>query len=333
MKCIIIIHQFTTRITKGRYRVKNNELPKQTARILRQFDLNLLLVFEALITECHVTRAAKKLCLSQPATSHALNRMRNELGDSILVRTEKGMQPTPRALMMLPQVQQILKLLENTLVPPTSFEPEFSDRKFVLGVTDYFEMMLYPLLLAQVRQIASAIHFEIELITDDVLHSGLACQQVDLIVGLEATHNIPKDLVTKHLITENLVCLASKSNQNVGESMTLASYTKQPHVAFTDHAGYHANVLDLWLEQQQLHRRTISRNMSYTAAARIVALSDAIITLPSKMAEFFTEILPLRIVKPPEEFEQIEITMIHHPLYSQDPAIIWLMAQIEQTIS
>ena len=325
-----MIQSFVIRITKGKYQVKSSKLPKETAQILRRFDLNLLLVFEALVTECHVTRAAKNLCLSQPATSHALNRIRCELGDPILVKTDKGMQPTPRALIMLPQVQQILKLLEKTLTPPMNFEPEVSERKFVLGVTDYFEMMLYPILLAQVRKIAPAIHFEIEFITDEVLDSGLACQQVDLIVGLESTHKIPKNLVIKHLITDKLVCLVSQNNKNIGDRMTLANYTEQPHVAFTDHAGYHANVLDLWLEQQQLYRRTISRNMSYTAAAKIVALSDAIITLPSKMAEFFTEILPLRIVEVPKEFKQIEITMIHHPLYSQDPAIIWLMEQIEQ---
>ncbi|MEH6577029.1 MAG: LysR family transcriptional regulator [Amphritea sp.] len=310
----------------------NDELSKQPDQILRKFDLNLLLVFEALITECHVTRAAKKLYLSQPAVSHALNRMRNELDDSLLIKTEKGMRPTPRALKMLPQVQQILKLIENTLAPPVRFDPEVSERKFVIATTDYFELMLYPLLLAEVRKLAPAIRFEIELITDEVLHSGLDTRQVDLVVGLEATHEIPKGLVKKTLFKENLVCLASRNNRNIGDSLTLASFTEQPHVAFIDLAGYRPNVVDLWLEQRQLSRRTVSRNLSYTAAARIVALSDAIITLPCRMAELFSEIFPLRIVTPPKGLAEVEITMIHHPLYARDPAIAWLMEQIEKTI-
>lgn len=311
----------------------DDELPKQPNQILRKFDLNLLLVFETLITECHVTRAAKKLYLSQPAVSHALNRMRNELDDLLLVKTEKGMRPTPRALEMLPQVQHILRLLENTLAPPAQFDPKVSERKFVIAITDYYELMLYPLLLSKVRKLAPAIRFEIELITDEVLHSGLANRQVDLVVGLEADHDIPKGLVKRPLLTENLVCLASQSNQTISETLTLANYIKQPHVALIDLAGYRPSVVDQWLEQQQLCRHIISRNLSYTAAARIVALSDAIMTLPSKMAEHFAEIFPVRIVAPPKGLAEVEITMIHHPLYTRDPAIVWLMEQIEQTIS
>lgn len=82
---------------------------------LRQFDLNLLLIFEALISECHVSRAADKVFLSQSAMSHALNRLREQLGDPILVRTEHGLQPTPRALAMVPKVRNALQLLQQSL--------------------------------------------------------------------------------------------------------------------------------------------------------------------------------------------------------------------------
>ena len=180
--------------------MKNIDLTQKASLLLRKFDLNLLLVFEALITECHVTRAAKKLCLSQPAVSHSLNKIRNELDDPLLIKTDKGMQPTPRALAMLPQVQQILKLIENTLIPPEDFNPSITKRKFVLAVTDYFELMIYPQLLARVKKIAPSIQFEIELITDKTLNSDLGNREVDLVVGLEANHDIPKELVKKKVV-------------------------------------------------------------------------------------------------------------------------------------
>ncbi|WP_297004194.1 LysR family transcriptional regulator, partial [Thalassolituus sp. UBA6592] len=89
---------------------------------LNHFDLNLLRVFEALVSEAHVTRAAEKLFLSQSATSHALNRLREQLGDPVLVRSGNGLQPTLRAAAMLPEVREILKRLEHTLTPPEAFD-------------------------------------------------------------------------------------------------------------------------------------------------------------------------------------------------------------------
>ena len=185
-----------------------DELDSRSGQLLRKFDLNLLIIFEALITECHVTRAAKKVYLSQPAVSHALNRMRDELGDPLLVRTEKGMQPTPRALEMLPAVQQALKLLEATLSPPQPFDPATSTRRFVIATTDYFELVHYPELVARIREIAPNVSLEIELIDDQVLQTGLENREVDLVVGLESFHDIPKRLVTEPWVSDELVCLA-----------------------------------------------------------------------------------------------------------------------------
>ncbi|BBI54137.1 hypothetical protein HORIV_65580 [Vreelandella olivaria] len=117
-------------------------------RSLRHFDLNLLLVFEALMRERHVTRAAETLHLSQPALSHALKRLREALDDPLLVRTENGMQPTPRALALLPVVQQALGQLREGLAPPAMFLPGKSKRRFTLATTDYFEEVMYPPFLA-----------------------------------------------------------------------------------------------------------------------------------------------------------------------------------------
>lgn len=307
-----------------------NEREERAGQVLRKFDLNLLLIFEALITECHVTRAAQKVFLSQPAVSHALNRMRDELGDPLLVRTAKGMQPTPRALAMLPAVQQALKILEVTLAQPQAFDPSCSQRRFVIATTDYFEMVHFPLLLSKARQIAPGISFDIQLITDETLQSGLENRAVDLVVGLASFHEIPKGLQQQLWQREPLVCLVGEHNTEVGDALDVKAFIKQPHVVFTDIAGARPGTVDLWLARQQLSRETISCNLNYTAAARIVAHTDAIITLPKQMAELFMEMLPVRMVSPPEGLDAVDMTLIQHPLYAQDPAIVWLREQIER---
>ncbi|WP_282352929.1 LysR family transcriptional regulator [Pontibacterium granulatum] len=309
-----------------------DELDSRSGQLLRKFDLNLLIVFEALITECHVTRAAKKVYLSQPAVSHALNRMRDELGDPLLVRTDKGMLPTPRALEMLPAVQQALKLLEATLSPPQPFDPATSTRRFVIATTDYFELVHYPALVARLREQAPNVSVEIQLIADQVLRAGLENREVDLVVGLESYHDIPKRLLTEPWVTDELVCLAGQSNDLVMDTLSLDAFIQQPHVVFTDVAGARPNAVDLWLEQQGLKRRSVSCNLSYAAAARIVSMSDAIITLPRQMAELFTQMLPVKLVAPPEGLGSIDMSVIHHPLYTQDPAIAWMIEQVKQDV-
>ncbi|MBY4678165.1 LysR family transcriptional regulator [Marinobacterium sp. CAU 1594] len=280
------------------------------------------------MTECHVTRAADKLCLSQPAVSHALNRMREELGDPLLVRTAKGMQPTPRAQAMLPAVQQALKLLEATLAQPEPFDPSTSRRRFVIATTDYFELVHYPALLARVRQTAPNISFEIQWITDAVLQNGLESRAVDLVVGLESFHKIPKGLQQQPWKQEKLVCLVGEHNEQVGDQLSLQQFIGQPHIQFTDMAGGRLGAVDLWLAERQLSRQTISCNLNYTAAARIVSMTDAIITLPQQMAELFMQMLPVRMVQPPAGLDSVEMTLIQHPLYAQDPAVCWLRREI-----
>ncbi|WP_315979882.1 LysR family transcriptional regulator [Aliamphritea spongicola] len=121
---------------------------------LRQFDLNLLIIFEALISECHVSRAAEKVFLSQSAMSHALNRLREYCDDPLLVRTANGLQATPRALEMLPEVRRALQLIDRTLAKPEPFDAERSNRVFTIACTDYFEAVIFPGLFAQLQQTA-----------------------------------------------------------------------------------------------------------------------------------------------------------------------------------
>lgn len=238
---------------------------------LRNFDLNLLLVFETLLAERHATRAAEKLHLSQPALSHALKRLREALDDPLLVRMENGMQPTPRALELLPGLQQALALLQASIEPPAPFDPAPSSHRFVIATTDYFEEVLYPPFLVRLKATAPGIAFDIELITADVLQVGLEQRRVDLVVGPEAGDNIPHGLAQTPWLAEALVCLAASDNPAVGNALNLAQFVSHPQVALSNISGFQHSSIDAWLERCQLRRRVTSRNLNYMAAARVVA--------------------------------------------------------------
>jgi DNA-binding transcriptional LysR family regulator len=296
---------------------------------LRQFDLNLLIIFEALISECHVSRAAERVFLSQSAMSHALNRLREHLNDPLLVRTENGLQPTPRALSMLPDVRQALQLIERTLSPADPFLPASSQRHFTIASTDYFESVIFPDLVGHLQSIAPHITLEIEMISEGASASRLESRHVDLVVGMDATHKIPGHLISTHWMNEKLVCLAGVDNDQVKETLSLAHYISLPHAVFSDLAGDTSSIIDHWLQTLQLSRHSIVRTVNYMAAARVVAQTSAIITLPYHMALLFSQMLPVRMVKPPEGIPSLAMTTIHHPLFECDPALQWLKAQVE----
>ena len=291
---------------------------------LRQFDLNLLIIFEALISECHVSRAAEKVFLSQSAMSHALNRLRTQLDDPLLVKTENGLTPTPRALAMLPDVRQALSLVELTLSPPEAFQANLSDRTFRIASTDFFETVVFPDWFSQLQISAPHIKVEIDLISEESALLRLEKGEIDLIVGMDKEQKLPAHLIVQDWLTERQVCLASQSNPHVKEVLTLQDYLSLPHIRFFDLEGKSDSNVDRWLAEQTLTRNHIASTTNYMAAARIVANTDAIITLPYHMAKLFSQMMPVRIVRPPQGLPAIDMTLVQHPLYAKDPGLVWL---------
>lgn len=297
--------------------------------LLRNLDLNLLVVFDALLSERHVTRAAESLHLSQSATSHALNRLRQQLDDPVLVRTDRGMEPTPRALQMLPAVRQALKLVERTLTSRDVFTASESQRTFVIAATDYFETVQLPRLVGRLQQLAPGVKIEVEMVAERASEQRLASQQVDLVVGLDRQSELPSHLISENWIKEPQVCVVGEGNSEVGEALTLAQYCQLQHVVFSDISTAVTGQLDSWLQQQGLSRRHICRNLNYIAAARIVAVTDAVITLPRQMAQLICQMLPVRQVSAPAGLPQLDMQLISHPFYSRSPELVWLKQQLQ----
>ncbi|GGK58522.1 LysR family transcriptional regulator [Amphritea balenae] len=295
---------------------------------LRQFDLNLLLLLEALLTECHVSRAAERMFLSQSAMSHALNRLRQLLDDPLLVRSGNGLQPTPRAQAILPELRQAIRLIERSLEPQQEFQAATSERSFTIACTDYFEAISLPPLMQQLQQDAPGIRIEIEMISESGNRERLENREIDLIIGLDKQQTVDKQLISQPWQIQPLACLVGSTNTQLKSQLSLTQYCQQNHVLFSDLSGVTSDRIDHWLEQQHLQRMHIARTANYMAGARIVAMTDSIMTLPRQMAELFAEMLPVRLLTPPKDMPEIEMVSLHHPLYDNDPAIRWLLTRL-----
>lgn len=301
---------------------------------LRNFDLNLLVVFDALMSEHNVSKAAGKLFLSQSAMSHALNRLRSSLDDPILIRTEQGMMPTTRALEMKLPVREVLNRIQRTLYSQKQFDPINSDRTFVIYCTEYFECVVLPKLMARLEQVASHCRIVAEILTYQLPESELTSGDVDFIVGIEGLMDSPQNLLSRTWLQDSLVCLVRRENKKYGDSISLEQFAEACHI-FHSILGtpFKFTFLDQWLTNQNIRRKCSVTTAAFLPAALTLAETDYVMTLPRRLALKLSETLALRLVELPNNFPKIQLNLIWHPLYAKDPALIWFNQQLQDVES
>ncbi|MFM4810293.1 LysR family transcriptional regulator [Aeromonas hydrophila] len=313
---------------------------------LHQLDLNLLLAFDALMAQGSVTRAAETLFISQPAMSHALNRLRTFFGDPLLVRTPQGMLPTPRAHRLHLGVQQALRLLEQQLSDEEVFEPSQSKRRFVLCTTDYVECVLIPPLIQRLKRLAPGVTIEIRILRDTLPEAELASGEIDLVLGFDEYMQVPGYLGKETWLTEPLAglvradlpmtapALAESGNEPAlqAERISLAQLIEMPHV-FHSPLGTSEASLDRYLKTLGFSRTISVNSQSYMSAAAIVSQSDHLLVLPSMVAELLASHWPLKSLPLPEDVPDYHLNCVWHPVHAQQPALVWLKNLMKELVN
>ncbi|WP_434664013.1 LysR family transcriptional regulator [Aeromonas sp. NJAU223] len=299
---------------------------------LHQLDLNLLLAFDALMTEGSVTRASEALFISQPAMSHSLGRLRTFFGDPLLVRTPQGMLPTPRAQRLHLGVQQVLRLLEQQLSDEEEFEPRHSKRRFVLCTTDYVECVLIPPLISRLKTLAPGVTIEIRILRDNLPEAELASGEIDLVLGFDEYMQVPGYLGKETWLTEPLAGLVRATRELPEECITLTQLVEMPHV-FHSPLGTSEASLDKFLQSLGLARTISVNSQSYMSAAAIVSQSDHLLVLPRKVAELLADHWPLKSLPLPTDVPDYHLNCVWHPVHAQQPALIWLKELMRELVN
>lgn len=299
---------------------------------LHQIDLNLLLAFDALMTSRHVTRAAEQLFISQPAMSHALNRLREQFADPLLVKTPQGMQPTARALRLHAGIQQALKLIEQQIEDVEEFDPATSNRRFVISTTDYVECVLIPPLIRHLQQIAPQIRIEIQILRDELPETELANGDIDLVLGFDEYMQVPRYLKRETWYQEPLAGLVRNTHQQISEPLSLPDLIQMAHV-FHSPLGTTDSMVDRYLASHGLQRKISVNSQSYLSAAAIVSQTDHILVLPKKVASMLAGNWPLRIVNLPEDMPCYHLNCVWHPAQGEHPALVWLRQQMQALLN
>lgn len=289
---------------------------------LAGFDLNLLIVFDAMMREKNTSRAGQRIGMSQPAVSKALGRLRHHLKDELFIRTAGGMQPTARALEMAPSIRDMLSRLDLAL-DPTAFDPLTSTRTFSLSTNDYVAVVIMPRVMTLLAEQAPGVNVRLVPSVGRSLEL-LDQQEIDFILSPLQPGTLADRFHCETLLDEKFVVIMRKSNPLADGSMSLEDYANADHLMVTLRGDDHSFV-DVWLADHGLKRRVILTVNQFLAGPPIVAATDTIMTLPRRLAETCLELFDLVIKETPvRRDESLGLTtMTWHRQFADHPAHIW----------
>lgn len=292
---------------------------------LRTIDLNLLLVFEAVLREGSVARAAERLHLSQPATSHALGRLRRRLKDQLFIRTPAGMTPTPRAERLARPVRRALDELQLALEPEV-FSPETSDRSFVVAVNNFGAIALAAPLAGECRKQAPRLRLSLRPSgTLDVLNL-LERGELDLVISpLDA----PADrFAAETLVVDRYVVVMRRGHPAAKLALDIEAFANLPRLVISS-SGEDVSFVEAELAA---HGRagTVALEAPYLSAGSILAQSDMVAVLGSHVAGEFRHSHPIEIKELPFKSPELRSIMLWHRRLDDQPGHRWLRDVVTQ---
>lgn len=283
------------------------------------FDLNLLIVFDAVMQERSVTRAGSRIGLSQPAMSHALNRLRYMLKDELFVRTPEGMVPTPRAEMLAQPLRNALSEMQLAL-EPAAFDPGVSDRRFTLAVNNYAAVVLAPPLVAAVSAAAPGVRLDLR--PSGTLDIVERLDRGDLDLALGGTDSPGERFATAPLLEDPFVMVMRRGHPVSRRKLSAAALAALPHLEISS-SREDTGFIDNWLAAAGFARR-IALRAPYLSAAPILVQSDLVATLSRRIAQEFVRNHPLQVREPPYDSPRVQTAMLWHRRLDRHPAHRWL---------
>jgi len=277
-------------------------------------DFGLLVLLDALLQEGSVTGAARRVGLSTPAMSHALARIRERLGDPILVRSGRGMLLTPRALALKPQVHQVIAEAQRTFEPERPFVAQELSHTFVVHASDYV-LTILGVAVDRILQ-AEAPQVRVRFVpnaTDDP--TQLRDHGSDLAVGIYG--ELPQEMRSRILLTDRFVCVVRRGHPAITRPLTLEQFVRLPHIQVAPR-GKPGGYLDDVLREQGLSR-TVARAVPYfLAALQLVAETGYLLTISERIASRFAEPLSLELLEVPLKLRPYALSLVWHPRVDGD---------------
>jgi DNA-binding transcriptional LysR family regulator len=295
-----------------------------TAMNWNTFDLNLLIVFDAVMQERNLTRTGQRLGLTQSAVSHALSRLRNVLNDELFVRSPDGMLPTPRAERMAGPIHQALQDM-RVVLEADEFDPSQSSRTFTISVNNYAARAVIPAFVRHVARLAPSVVIEVRpvglLSTLDQLDAGT----VELV--LDTVRDEAERFKCVGLLVDDYVAILSADHPIADESVLSMEHVRDlPHITVTS-SGDDTLFIDDALAEHGLTRHIWARVPLHSLLSVLIG-SKALAVVPRRVAQDFKSTSPLIIRPLPFISPRVSLSIIWHRRLDSDAAHRWLRATL-----
>lgn len=287
----------------------------------RQIDLNLLELFDTVYRTRNLTAAGHRLGLSQSAVSYGLARLRDMYGDTLFVRMQRGVQPTPFADSLTEPVGAALSIVRGTL-EKSQFVPGEATRAFRLAMSDIGERMFLPRLSEWLARHAPGV--SVETLSPDLprLLDGLGSGEIDLAAGFMP--GLGKRVHQQKLMDEQFVYLMRRRHPEYASRLSLTRIRRLRHVVASPPGTDHATAVEKVLRGPRVRATIALRVGSFLSLGPIVAGTDLAAPIPSNLAAVVAGHLDLRTCVPAVRFPGFEVCLYWHPRFHQDPASVWL---------
>ena len=285
-----------------------------------RLDLNLLVALDALLSEKSITRASRRLNLSQSATSGVLARLREYFKDELLMPVGRNLSLTPLAVSLIEPVRDVLLQIQRTIEVKPEFDPATATREFRILASDFVSTVLLGELGRRISKEAPGISINISLASSaptEQLERG----EVELII-------LPKRYIsdsqpTELLFEETYTCIAWTGNELIGETLSLDEYMQLGHVS-SRFGTASTSFEEHFLKDSGYDRRIEVWTANFTSLPHFVIGTNRIATMHSRLARMLACYYPIRLLPPPIEFPKVEMCMQWNRFLEQDRSHIWL---------
>lgn len=297
---------------------------------LLNIDLNLLIAFDAMIVENHVSRAALRIGVSQPTMSRSLQSLREIFGDVLFERTNEGMKPTPRALELDRLIRPGLEIIGSAIGQKAEFDPAFVQRRFVFAMTDMASYLVMPLVMSALRQVAPFIDIEVREGGPQKALEMVESGTVEFAIG--TFEYVPSTIKTANLEPLKEICIVDAANPYLRKrNLDLELFLSLPHAAVAM-GGQHGIPIDVALETLGYQRRIALTLPHFLSVPRSVIGTDMLAVVVEALLDRLPERSLVSRYELPLPFEPVMGRMAWHRRLDPDPGHRWLRELIERTI-
>lgn len=296
---------------------------------LSRIDLNLLVLFDTVLKEMHVGRAAARLNLSPSAVSHGIRRLRQTFNDPVFLKHPKGVVPSARALSMAEPVAQVLAQVRQVVASADRFDPKRSKRRFVIGAPDAIAVVALPAVLAAISKQTAGVSVSVRNLQPADMVGALDAREID--VALLPLEEIPARFDARFLYEEDFV-IAARADHALGRRPSLDKYCAARHLLVSRKGEMHGFVDDIL---KPLGRsRTIALTVpGFMFALAIIASTDLIGTLPRRLLRAHGGRFGIVALEPPLPFGRSRIHAVAPKVATVDGGIAWLLDLLRESLA